>query len=296
MDRFVPEFADRIQQVNGFAQMLTGELKREAYLLKGDPEIGKSFLLSQFQYMAPSHRMPWLDFRDGEVHTFLSIIQSAIHDLGLPAFPETLAEIRRITQTLRHDVTIRTENLQPSEGRAGGVTFQVEKDIQIGGDVVGRDKTTYNSTFHLPPSDTNQQEVFKQQISSAFFAELRALTAAQPVILTYDSYEQAPDEAKQWMTGLLLDEIARGGLPGVLVIIAGRTIPDVAHMLIPHTVFTELQNFDLDGATEYWVTCRGLPLETLQRAYEQTRGHPKELAARANEAGGRPMEYQILVI
>lgn len=294
VDRFVPEFADRVPQISAFEQILAGQLGRRAFLIKGEAEIGKSFLLCQIWHMARQELVTRLDFRDGEVHTFLSIIHCAIEDLGRHAFTSTLAAIHRITQETRHDITIRVESIHESENAAGGVDIQA-KDVSIGGDVVGRD--LYRNNFFLPPTEGKlQRQALEQQISSIFFNDLRTLAQNRQVVLSYDSYESAPLEAQQWLTGFLLDEIAHERLPGVIVIVAGRAVPDISNMLVPYSVTTELGNFDAEGAIEYWVRRRGLGNEVFQSVYAETNGHPKKLAERANAAGGKPLYYQILKI
>lgn len=293
MDPFVPEFTDRLSQINAFDQMLAGELRRTTFLIKGEAEIGKSFLLGQIWHMASQKLIARLDFRDGEVHTFLSIIQGAIEDLGRQAFPTTLATIHKITQETKHDITIRVESIRESEDSTGGVDIKAT-DVTVGGDVIGRD--LYKNNFFLPPTEGKlQRQALAQQISSVFFDDLRSLTQNQLVVLSFDSYESASPEAREWLTGVLLDEIAHERLLGVLVIVAGRAVPDVSNMLVPYSVTTELGNFDLEQATEYFRR-RGLDAEVLQTIYSETNGHPKRLAEKANAAGGKPLQYQILEI
>jgi len=293
-DYFVPEFADRVQQIGAFEEILRGRLKRTAILIRGEAEIGKSFLLNQFWYMAHGELISRLDFRDGEVHTFLSIIQSAIEDLGRRAFAATIAAIQKITQETRHDITIRSEALHDSD--SSGATVSIKgKTVEIAGDVVGRD--LYRNTVFLPPTENlHQRQALQQEISSIFFDDLRAASRDRRIVLSYDSFESAPEEAQQWLTGLLLDEIARGRLRQVIVIIAGRAIPNVSNMLVPYSAVTELRGFDPESAMEYLIERRGLSEEHVQKIYAETGGHPKLLAEKANFAGGKHLQYQIMVI
>jgi hypothetical protein len=293
VDPFVPEFTDRLSQINAFEQILAGQLRRTTFLIKGEAEIGKSFLLGQIWHMAGQKLKARLDFRDGEVHTFLSIILGAIEDLGRQAFTTTLASIHKITQETRHDISIRVESIHGADDASGEVDIR-GKDVTIDGDVIGRD--LYKNNFFLPPTEGKlQRQALEQQISSAFFDDLRSLAQDQLVVLSYDSYDSASLEAQQWLTGVLLDEIAHERLPGVIVIVAGRAVPDVPNLLVPYSVTTDLGNFDLEQAIEYF-RHRGLDAEVLKTIYAETNGHPKRLAEKANEAGGKPLQYQILEI
>lgn len=294
IDFFVPEFVNRESQISAFKKVLGGQLKRSAFLIRGEAEIGKSFLLLQIWHMARHELISRLDFRDGEAHTFLSMIQCAIEDFGREAFSTTLGAIQRITHEARHDITFRSESIHHTENLTGEVNIAAE-DVNIRGDVVGRD--LYRTNIFLPPTENSlQRQALEQQISSIFFDDLRAFSQPRRIILSYDSFESASKECQQWLAGILLDEIARGRLPGVIVVVAGRTIPEVGNMLMPYSIVTELGTFDSQVAMEYWIKRRELNGELFQNIYADTGGHPKRLADKANAAGGKPLQHQIFVI
>ncbi|MCI0393629.1 MAG: hypothetical protein L0332_17350 [Chloroflexi bacterium] len=364
MDYFVPEFVNRLPQLEAFENVLAGRLNRHIFLIEGEGAIGKSFLLEQFLYMADQRMFSRLDFRDEGAHTFLSLIQTAISDLGYQRFPATSTAINRVTIEAQNTILLKSEVVhQPQEidqaqlrhilteyfslADLQNLAFDLSVDYERfpgqGKDNIARELITYlknqgrlselvsagrkwrpaapwpevtrspsdesslayqdialydNNHFLPPTMDRWQQQAFEQSISALFFEELSVLAQDQAVILSYDSFEKAPLEACRWLVEQLLDELTRGRLQNVLVIVSGREIPNVSgkHKLTSITVQTRLENFDFDTVRTYWVTCRGLSGDLLERIYEETRGHPHELAKKANESGGRPLSHQVMVI
>lgn len=294
IDCFVPEFADRTPQVKVFKRILEGEETRSAFLITGPAEIGKSFLVSQFQHMARDWLCSWYEFRDEKEHNFLSLILNAVWDLGgAQVFNETLNQIRRRTER-KHDIHIKVEDIRKPRKTNGGVSIGGVRDssIRIGGHVVGGDYLQFN----VPIEDPLQYLTLRDEITGTFFKDLATLAKSRKVMLIYDSFEYAPQEAREWLVGTLLNEMTRGRLPGVVTLMAGRNIPETTHLLKPITVITELRNFGLLAAARYWVRHRGLPLRDLPEICEMTGGNPKRLAEEANRANGTPLEYRALVI
>jgi len=292
-DSFVPEFTDRFPQAQVFRRILAGQEKRSAFLIKGPAEVGKSFLLSQFEHLAGDRLRSWYEFRDEREHNFLSLILNAVWELGgAQVFAETLEQIKRTER--KHDVHIKFEDIRKPRKTGVGVSIGEFRDssLRIGGHVVGGDYLQFN----LPIEDDLQYWALQDEISNKFFDDLRALSRSRGVMLFYDSFEVAPPEASQWLVSKLLNEMAHGRLPGVVVILAGRTIPEPTHRLKPITVITELKNFGLLAAARYWVRHRGLNLRDLLEICEVTGGHPKKLAEEANRANGIPLEHRALVI
>lgn len=364
MTHFTPEFVNRQAQVEAFGHILAGGLQREIFLVHGTAEIGKSFLLEQFMYMAGRRQRARVDFRDGEVHSFLSLIQTAVRDLGAAAFPATTAAITRMTTGARHDIVVQSEEVhqaQPinraklrqlllrafGEGDLRDLCFDMAIDYdELPGDGTGNkvreliiflerrtrlaELLTLGQTlrphapwhevtkppispfttplesatravfrdgaFFPPLADPLQKQALQGEISFTFFDELSRLAQPQTILLSYDSYEDAPAEVWQWLTGVLLDEVVRGHLPGVMVLIAGRKVPLVTHMMKPKTILTALEPFDLATVQEYWVQRRQLSADQIEEIYRQTAGHPQRVAEQANAAGGLPLRYQVMVI
>ena len=365
MNFFVPEFVNRLSQIEAFEKMLVGRLEGRCILLvEGEGAIGKSFLLEQFLFMAETLVFSRLDFRDEGPHSFLSLIQAAVSDLGYQLFPETTTAINQMTIEAHNDIHLKSEvayhpqEIDQAQLRLILIEYFSETDLKnlafdLGVDHerlpgqskddlarelimylkrqgrhiqlidAGRsqrpaapwDKVTrspsdsslsayqaidlYDNNRFLPPTvDRWQQQAFEQNISTLFFNELSALAQHRAVILCYDTFERAPAEVRRWVTEQLLDRLANGYIQNVLVIISGREIPNISgkHKLTAITAQTRLDNFDLETVRTYWVTCRGLSADHLEHIYEESGGHPFRLAEIANEHGGHPVSYQVMII
>ena len=76
-----------------------------------------------------------------------------------------------------------------------------------------------------------------RQINDAFFECLKELASdGRTVVLLFDSFEEAPDGARSWLRTQLLDRLGAGELGDVVVILAGRSPPNVSGMDIEHLV------------------------------------------------------------
>jgi len=91
-----------------------------------------------------------------------------------------------------------------------------------------------------------------RRINEAFFECLAGLAGDLPVAFFFDGCEQAPDEAMAWIRHELLDRLRTGELENVVVILAGRTHPDLSDVDVNRLlVDVELDGFDEERVGEF---------------------------------------------
>ncbi|MYM93061.1 ATP-binding protein [Duganella vulcania] len=73
----------------------------------------------------------------------------------------------------------------------------------------------------LQVSDIAEREYRQTMLTEAWFDDMSALT--KPLVIVFDTYEQAPAEVKNWMSGPFLSRAAK--CDSVRVVIAGQTVP-----------------------------------------------------------------------
>lgn len=136
-------------------------------------------------------------------------------------------------------------------------------------------------------TETQQERLHAmRQINDAFFAALEALMAARgQAVLLFDSVEEAPQEALDWIRDDLLARLRDGQLADAVVIITGRKTPDLSNLDIKHLlVQTGLEPFDEAIVREYFEErrqIRGLDLRTIVLT---SGGVPGTLAMMADQA------------
>lgn len=130
------------------------------------------------------------------------------------------------------------------------------------------------------PTDEGQ-DLAAHRISQAFFECVGRLVADfKPVIFFLDGCEELPPEAKQWICGELLHRLARAELRDVVVILSGRTLPDLSDLAMGHLVErTELDRFDRARVRQLF-EAHGFTRDPdyLKAAHELSGGIPGELA------------------
>jgi hypothetical protein len=82
-----------------------------------------------------------------------------------------------------------------------------------------------------------------QKLMDAFFEDLRVLSRARAVLL-FDSYEESPKPARDWLCSILLTEIRDGRLPGMVVVLAGHEVPALRADWQAEIARTDLACFD----------------------------------------------------
>lgn len=93
----------------------------------------------------------------------------------------------------------------------------------------------------------------ERQINEAFFQCLAALLAdKRQVVLLFDAYESAPEEAERFISGQLLPYLLDESLRDLVIIITGRQTPDLTHLGLNQLIVkTDLEPFTIDHVRDF---------------------------------------------
>ncbi len=119
------------------------------------------------------------------------------------------------------------------------------------------------------------------QINRAFTVALRRLLDEKRVAFLFDSFEDATDEARDWILNELLIPLFDGRYDNLLVVIAGRRVPDIGDRR-PLAGRTGLDPFSIDHVREYLLEKRKIQEDDVEKIYSYCRGFPGILATMAD--------------
>jgi hypothetical protein len=99
----------------------------------------------------------------------------------------------------------------------------------------------------LLPADSGH-DLAMRQITDAFFECLKQLASdGRLVVLLFDSLEEAPRGVRSWLRTQVFDRLGADELGDVVVILAGRSLPDVSGLGVEHLVAKrKLDPFDIE--------------------------------------------------
>ncbi|MCA9977492.1 MAG: hypothetical protein KC413_17155 [Anaerolineales bacterium] len=123
-------------------------------------------------------------------------------------------------------------------------------------------------------------------INDAFFACLETIMQeTRQIVLLFDSMEEAPDTAEQWIRNELLLRLRDGQIQEAVIIITGRKTPDLTDLDIKHlTVQTDLEPFTEEHVREYFEERRKLSGLDIRTIVLTSGGVPGALAMMADRA------------
>ncbi len=215
-------FVDRIEICDRFEAMLRGDSSKQIMLIQADGGMGKSWLISKFKHdcSRQSPRVPYtsIDFKDGQIHDFLSIVRTVRDDLGAAHFSEMTQVINEVTRfNIRLDAS-------PSAGHAQSVTIGdvTASEVNIAGGHIIKD-----NFFNLQVPNESLRADVEARVTKVFLRNLRTLLVNQTAVLFFDTYEKAAETTQRWLISRLLHEIRERNLGNLLVMIAGRQVPSL---------------------------------------------------------------------
>lgn len=133
----------------------------------------------------------------------------------------------------------------------------------------------------LRAASPQARDLALRQINRAFFNCLRAVLDRQRLVFLFDSYEDATDEAEQWIVENLLHPLYDGRYDNLVVVIAGRQIL-TAEDRKPLVGKTGLDPFTIDHVREYLLEKRQIQEDDIEKIYSYCRGFPGILATMAD--------------
>lgn len=120
----------------------------------------------------------------------------------------------------------------------------------------------------------------------AFHTDLgRLAKERRAVVLLIDDFEHASAEVKDWLQGWFLPWVAETWLPNLVVVIAGRSTPEVGKELAGLAIALELGPLPPEAVREFLATTgapQGIDAEAL---YKLSEGRPDLLMQLLSRAG-----------
>jgi len=284
MKEYVAWFVNREKQTGGFAKMLTGEATKTIMAIEAPAEMGKTWTIQRMRHECSLQQIPsaHFDFRDRHPWDYLALVRQTRDQMGATHF-------NALTQTINESTGV---NIQLSTGAgAGGVSMGVGtqggqvsgSQVQVG-DIAGRDIIKDNFFYVQADSETSRRAI-EGRITDAFFTCLTELTQDKRAVFFFDSFEEVTEEADRWIQAQLLARIRDGQLPQVIVILAGRTLPEFDRSSWRHVLAsTGLEAFTEEHITEYIVEKRGLKNLDVETIVKTSGGHPGLLGKMADIA------------
>lgn len=214
---YISWFVNRETEQGHFDAMLTNRTPKRIMLVRAPEKAGKTWFVLRVRHECRLRNIPvaHFDFRERLPPDYLTLMREARDDTVPAAFNHMTQVINTLTgspsitvEQLNATVNISNSQLDASAIEVG-VTDMVSDDFN----------------FVQAPNESTRR-LIEARITDAFFDCLAALARKQPVVFLFDSTEKITPEAEQWLLSELLRRIRDEQLPNVLVVMAGRNVPD----------------------------------------------------------------------
>lgn len=283
-DDILNRLVNRGTQHANFMKMLDGTTSRRIMTITAPAGMGKSWLLHSFVHEVRRRELPYalIDFSDRQGYDSLTLMRRFRDELGTPDFDHFTMSIQKAT----------TPHFQISDSFQDSTRPTVNfADTQLGDvsiqDVAGKNIIKNNLFYMRVDSDLARQTV-EDQICSAFFVCLRTLSQVKPVVFLLDTYDRLSrsttnwegNSADDWIRGELLRRILSGELTNVIVILAGRYLPNFDHRWATVIGHISVSTLELNDVEEYLTMRLGLQDITSAEAqllYKASNGVPQLL-------------------
>jgi len=232
-----------------FHAALEGKLPR-VMTVRADSGKGKSRLIGSFRQECKERSIPvaLLDFKSLQGHDTFAVLGLVRYFLRTLSFPNYDARVAEYLNAPSPGVTL--ENVHLTASNLGSITA----------------------------GDPQRRRVILGQLTDALLRDLEAACAQHCAVLLVDTFEQADDEIKNWITGQLIPGAC--DLAGLVTVVAGQETPRMDPALWQGVY----DHFDLPpGLTwEDWLeyaqavgALRFLTESLLRRYYAHYHGDPK---------------------
>jgi hypothetical protein len=284
MKEYIAWFVDREKQTQGFLKMLSRETEKAIMAIEAPAEMGKTWTLQRMRHECSLQQSPnaHFDFRDRRPWDYLSIARQTRDQMGA-------AHFNLLTETINESTGV---SIQLTTGAGdGGVDLGVategseirDSQVQVG-DVAGRDIVKDNFFYVQADSETTRRAI-EARITDAFFTCLSDLAQEKPLAFFFDSYEEVTEEAGRWIQSQLLARIRDGQLADVIIVLAGRELPELSRSSWRHCLAsTGLQPFEREHIIEYIRDKRMLTALDVDTIFKTSGGHPGLLGKMADIA------------
>jgi len=286
MPDYVDWFVNREKQYQGFQKMLAGETTRSIMLVEAPADMGKTWLIQRMRHLCEEQKIPsvFVNFRDRRAHDYLSLVRVARDQVGSDAF-------NHLTQTINNFTSVNINILGGGQSRGlnvgdlsaaqGNVNVNLQ---EVAGGSIIKDNVIRDNQFYVQADSDVARRAAEIQINDAFFSCLGEVLKKTSIVFLFDSYEDITKEADQWIRDYLLPRVAEGSLGKVLVIIAGRGVPELDADMKQLIAKTGLTLFTEDHVKEYIQAKRKLSGLDLSTIFKTSGGYPGLLAKMADVA------------
>jgi hypothetical protein len=184
--------ANRVHEMSLFEALLERQCQKRILLVKAPSGYGKSELIDRFTQIGKNQAdltVIILDLADSTagIAYLISRLQRKLKPARFPNYDRSVRQF------------LVTPNIEMS-------------DIEIEGN-----ENTLQILLNV-----DEQQIRLNQLEQAFFGDLAAIK--MPVLLLIDTFEKAPDELQNWISGQFLGEVAEN-LEGFRVVVAGQEVP-----------------------------------------------------------------------
>jgi hypothetical protein len=281
-DPIVVDFVNREAEYDGFQRTLKEEVQRSLRLIIAPEGMGKSYLLRRLRLLCIEHQVPvaLVDFRDRYAFDHLLLARLIRDQFASPLFNPLTATINEMTQP--------RVTLSPSSGERGVSLSDIKSSTISADTIVGGDLIKDNQFFINTESEVTRRAA-EVLLNDTFFSCLMALVAAQNqkrAVLLFDSFEDVTPDAERWLRTEFLRRVGNTNLKGLVVIIAGRSVPDIPDSVQPMVGRSELKVFSEAHVREYIEVKKQLPGLDISTIYRTSGGLPGTLAKMAMTASG----------
>jgi len=285
MKEYIAWFVDREKQTQGFLKMLSRETEKAIMAIEAPADMGKTWTIQRMRHECSLQQSPnvHFDFRDRRPWDYLSIARQTRDQMGATHF-------NLLTETINNSTGV---NIQLSSGAGASGDVDVDLDggsggLEVGGDVqvAGRDAITVKDNFFYVQADSETtRRAIEGRITDAFFTCLGDLAQEKPLVFFFDSYEEATEQADRWIQSQLLARIRDGQLANVVIVLAGRELPELSRSSWRHCLAsTGLQPFEREHIIEYIREKRMLMALDVDTIFKTSGGHPGMLGKMADIA------------
>jgi hypothetical protein len=225
-------FVNRTRYSDIFRRMLEGQARRRIMVIAAGAGLGKSWLLRILAYEASSRRLPLaqIDFADGQAYDAISLVLRCRDAFGAEHFGALDQAISDAT-TARVAVSAGAATSAPVNVSLGNENILTSSPISVSdvGNTIIRD-----NSFVVQTDNPILRQAIEDRINSAFFECLAALAARIRLVFLFDTYERnsletdrwSSNAADRWIAGQVLARMRDGKLDNVVVVLAGRRVPE----------------------------------------------------------------------
>lgn len=280
MSNVLKLFVNREKQTAGFVKILEGQTPKRVMIIEAPGGLGKSWAIEFMRLECQKRSVPYveIDFSDGIVYDFLTILRCARDSFGGDSFTMFNQEIARIAQPV-----VQLESSPATASINIGDNANIASSNISVGDV---GTVIKDSSIVINADNPIMRQALQDSLFRAFFEGLGPLIAKGPLVFFFDTYDKVTVEAQTLLLTYLLPRIRQGRLTNTLVVVAGRSGPALDTTWTDVVAKTDLERLKIEHVTEYLLERCGLtaidPAE-IEKTFLESEGLPQMLALLAEK-------------